>query len=621
MTALAIVPLAPLAATGVIAAFGRKLPARGGWLTVVGTLVAAVALPFFYGAPIDAGIDWFSVGAWHFTLSLHLDGLGWWMATLVAWVSLAVNVYAVRYIEPEEGRARFHAWMAFFVASMLTLVLAGSLLLLFLAWEAVGLASFALIAQRNHEPEARRAALKALLMTRLGDFGLLLGWLLALHLTGTTNIAALLSAAQAGGLPGWAPLLLAMLFLAAAIGKSAQLPMTAWLPDAMLGPTPVSALIHSATMVAAGVYLVLRLFPLFQVAPHALDVVLWIGGVTAVFAAIAATAQADLKRVLAWSTVSQLGEMFLAIGLAAPIAASLHLTTHAAFKACLFLGAGIVERATGSHELKELGGLYRRLPWTTVAFTIAAFALAGLPPFAGYWSEEKILEAAVAKQAGWGIVLLILIALAGVYIGRATMTTFGSRREAAQGGAPQRLWIMRLPMLALAAAAAGLGWVVEQPVTGLLPWPEPARASEWWWTAGAIAASIAGLGFGAWRVRREPLPAFGAWAGTLSESVHWLADGAAGAARAAGAASNMLERGFDRAAYGAAQAASMLAVAVRIGEDRGVWIANDRFAWSLGEAGSRLRRLESGKVFLYSAGVFGWTMLASVTIALVVWLA
>lgn len=644
MTALAVVPLAPLVAAALIAVFGRRLPACGGWIGVLGTLIAAVALLSFHGATGSVGIEWFGVGPWHFTLSLRLDGLGGWLATLVAWVSLAVNVYAVRYAADEDGRARFHAWMAFFVGSMLTLLLAGSLLLLFLAWEGVGLASFALIAQRRREPEARRAALQALLMTRIGDFGLLLGWLLTLHLVGTTDIATLLDAVEAAQLPAWAPFTLAMLFLAAALGKSAQLPFTAWLPQAMVGPTPVSALIHSATMVAAGVYLVLRLFPLFEAAPPALDVVLWVGGVTAVLAALAATAQADLKRVLAWSTVSQLGEMFMAIGAAAPIAATLHLTTHAAFKACLFLGAGIAEKAAGSHELARLGGLYRRLPWTAAAFAVAACALAGVPPFAGYWSEEGILAALEEKQTGWAIVLLGVIALAGVYIARAAIGTFGPWREAERLEGPKPSWLMQLPMLALAGAAATLG-VLIGPAARVLPWPESVPASEWGWTAAAIAASVAGLSVGVWRIRRQPVPALGAWASALSQALQTSAVAVAGAVRRAGRICAVLEGridgaavaaveamrstgrtcaaiedGVDRLARASARATLSLAAVVRHGEDDGFWVGNDRFARALDAAGASTTRLESGKIFLYSAGVFAWALFAAIGVALFAWL-
>ncbi|HET6906952.1 MAG TPA: NADH-quinone oxidoreductase subunit L [Rhodanobacteraceae bacterium] len=619
MTALALVPLAPFVAALLILAFGNRLPARGGWLAVLGTLIAAIALPFFHDAKIDAGIEWFTLGPWHFTLSLHLDRLSWWVATVVAWVTLAVNFYAVRYMQTENGRVRFHAWMAFFAASMLTLVLAGSLLLLFLAWEGVSLASFALIAQRHEESDARRAALKALLMTRFGDFGLLLGWLLALHFIGTTDIAALLGAVHAGRLPQGVPLLLAMLFLAAAVGKSAQLPLTAWLPDAMAGPTPVSALIHSATMVAAGVYLVTRLFPLFAAAPPALDVVLWIGGITAVFAALAATAQADLKRILAWSTVSQLGEMFIALGLRAPIAATFHLTTHAVFKACLFLGAGVVERATNSHELDRLGGLYRRLPWATAAFIAAALALSGLPPFSGYWSEERILEAAVAAHTGWAIVLLVLIALAGIYIGRAAMATFGPWREMRNDDASRKPWIMLVPTLALAIAALALGGSLKNPVSHVLLFAESSAPPAWWWQAGAIVASVAGLAFGAWRTRRGPVPAFGGWAGVLGTSVQRIADAAARTGDSLGAASRTLEHVLDRLAQAVVAAAWSLARGARTAEDRGLSVGNDRLAWALGAAGARLRPLESGKVFLYTAGVFGWTLLAGIVITLIVW--
>ncbi len=327
-------------------------------------------------------------------MGLRLDGIAYAAALLVAGISLPVLVYSTAYTAGEEGVPRFFAGMSFFVGAMLTLVLADSLLLLYAAWEWVGLASWLLIGFRFREEEARRAARKAFLVTRIGDSGFLLAWLLVLTTFGSTDLGALLTAAG-DGMPDGLGTLLPLLFFFAAVGKSAQLPLSAWLPPAMAGPTPVSALIHSATMVAAGVFLVLRLWPLFAASPAALQVILWIGGVTALLAALAATVQYDLKRVLAWSTISQLGEMMLALGLGAPLAAAWHLGTHAAFKSTLFLAAGAVEHGGGGRDLRCMGGLAKRLPWSAVAFAVAAVALAGIPPFSGFWSEDAILAAAV----------------------------------------------------------------------------------------------------------------------------------------------------------------------------------------------------------------------------------
>jgi NADH-quinone oxidoreductase subunit L len=256
------------------------------------------------------------------------------------------------------------------------------------------------------------------------------------------------------------------------------------------------------------------------------------------------------------------------------------------------------------------------MPWTTAAFVIAALTLAGLPPFSGYWSEKHILEAAVTKQPGWAIVLLVLITLAGVYIGRAAMATFGLWRKTEQSAKVQISWIMLAPLGALAAAAAAFGWLVEQPVASVLPWPTLTHSGRWWWTAGAIAASITGLSLGAWRVRRRPVPAFGTWARALGQTVHSVTAMVSRTIRSASMACGTLEGGFDQFAYSIAKTALAMAEGTRIGEDRIIWIGNDRLAYTLNQAGARLGLLEGGKVSLYAASVFVWVLCASLMIAL-----
>lgn len=283
---LVLIPLAPLLAA-VLAPLVRR---AAGWIAVAGVGLAAVATLLIGGEPTAAAL-WFRAGELPLELGLRFDPLARWMAVLVAWVALPILVYSVGYLREESGGPRFFGWMSFFVAAMLGLVLSDTLVTMFVAWEGVGVASYALIGHRFGEERSRRAARKAFLLTRLGDFGFLLGWLWLLEWTGTTRIDGLLIVAPT--LPATVLGPIALLLLLAAVGKSAQLPLTAWLPDAMAGPTPVSALIHSATMVAAGVFLLLRLFPLFEAA-GALPVVLWSGGVTAVVAALVATGETDL---------------------------------------------------------------------------------------------------------------------------------------------------------------------------------------------------------------------------------------------------------------------------------------------------------------------------------------
>jgi NADH-quinone oxidoreductase subunit L len=544
----------------------------------------------------------------------------------------------------EEDLPRFFALMAFFAGAMLTLVLSSSLVLLFMAWEGVGLASFGLIGFWYDQDESRRAAQNAFLMTRLGDFGLLLGWLLALLVLGTTSIEALQSAARGSEIAPTTLTLLALFFFTAAVGKSAQLPLTAWLPDAMAGPTPVSALLHSATMVAAGVYLVLRVFPIFEAAPYALTVVLWTGAATALTAALVATVQYDLKRILAWSTVSQLGEMMMALGLGGPIAAAFHLTTHAVFKSSLFLCAGALDHATGSRDLRNWGGLWKTMPFTAGVFGASAFALAGFPPFAGFWSEEKILAAAQAHGMGWGLLMLALIFLAGVYIGRAGWAAFGDWPDAPAPNGERPAAVMLAPMLVLGLGALALGYAIKSPVEHVLGFAaEQHTLGLWRWAA--IAASALGLTAGVLRVRAAgPVPAFGGWPRGLVGLAHQLARVPAQIAMLIAARAKPLERGLDalaahlgrgavragqsaRRAEGGMDAGARWTGAVTLRTARATDTAErvgfahglDNAAYALRRAGRHLRELQTGQLPQYTFSLFVWVLFVGL-LALVLWL-
>jgi NADH-quinone oxidoreductase subunit L len=625
---LLLLPLAPLLASLIILVLGRAR--SSGWINLAGVVVALLVL-LLLGTPAPLHGEWFTVGGLHLTLGLSLDGLSRLMVWLVTGVGSLVSVYALAYMKEEQDQPRFFAAFAFFLSAMLTLVLSTSTLLLYGAWEGVGVASYLLIGFWYTRPEAVRAARRAFLLTRLGDLGLLLGWLLALRLTGSTDIPALLKAV--GTLPVSTVTLLALLFLAGAAGKSAQLPLTAWLPDAMAGPTPVSALLHSATMVAAGVYLLLRLEPLYAASPTALTAVAWLGGLTALFAALTATVQTDLKRVLAWSTVSQLGEMFLAFGLGAPLAATQHLTTHALFKSALFLTAGSVEHAAGTRELARLGGLARRIPWTAATFVAGGLTLAGLPPFGAFWSEDEILRGALRAGPGSAALLLVLIFLAGVYISRAAISTFwGPSRT---GGQTQAVPLgMRVPALLLAALGLGAGLLgpLVKSAVGFATGPALPPV----WVLASVLCSVAGLLFGGWRaIRVGAAPAFGRWAGwpglgleavthgggslafTLSRALDWtetrLDRGARGLGRAAtllAGSSAATERALDAGGRGLS-AMTLRASADTERAEQGFSVSGTLLARSIGTLGDRARGLETGKIYLYTLALFAAVLLGA----------
>ncbi|HXV84602.1 MAG TPA: NADH-quinone oxidoreductase subunit L [Candidatus Binatia bacterium] len=627
--------LAPLIAAFIPLLLAPKVQAGVAFLTLLAAAVSFLSLLLLTGASPALQFSWLKTAGFNLTIGLRLDGLSWLMALLVTGISLLVSIYAIGDMADETSRPRFFATLSFFVSAMLALVLADSFILLFAAWEAVGVASFLLIGFWYRQEAARRAAFKAFVMTRCGDVGLLLGWLLALLLVGSTEIDALLRAADRGTIPAAMLTLLSLLFFAGAAGKSAQFPLTTWLPDAMVGPTPVSALIHSATMVAAGVYLILRLFPLFAAAPHMLVVVLTIGILTAFLAAVIAAGQRDVKRVLAWSTASQLGEMMFAAGLGNPLGAAFHLGTHAAFKSTLFLAAGAIDHGAGRRDLNRLGQLTTKMPVTTLVFCAGALALAGIPPFSGFWSEEAILAQAIATSPLLGLLLIALVFLAGVYVSRAVFAALFAwpGTVAPKGRDPGAA--MTWSMVLLSIIALGLGWALAGRLEWLLQVPSSGEVG-WSWRFAVISAAVTGLGFGAWRVwRYGPVPVWGALSSRLETATHaaatapaqfvlacanklarieqWLDRGARVLANAVFTSAKGEERAEARLdVMGRKLALKTIGIAetIDLTETQGFSANVDHIAGLLGLAGDRLRVLQSGKVYLYTLGVFLWILSA-----------
>ena len=440
-----LIPLLPLLSFlvvvfGLIAGPARQRdPRLAGYVVIAGIsgsffLAILAFLTSLEGVRLDSRLSWFRLGSTHFELGVLLDPLTAVMLLVVTVVSLLVQVYSQGYMHADPGYRRYFAFMALFTFSMLGLVLADNFLQLYVFWELVGLCSYLLIGFWYQRPAAAAAAKKAFITTRLGDLGLLIGILLLFSHTGSFAFDAVEQAVESGALGGELLTVTMLLVFAGAVGKSAQFPLHVWLPDAMEGPTPVSALIHAATMVAAGVYLVARAFPLFAASQTALLVVAGLGAFTALFAASHALVARDVKRVLAYSTISQLGYMMLGLGLGAYAAGVFHLFNHAFFKALLFLAAGSVIHATEEQDLLRLGGLLRRMPWTALTFLVGALALAGIFPFSGFWSKDEILAA--ARASPYPVLFWLAFAttiLTAFYVCRAWLLTFWDRREAEQG--------------------------------------------------------------------------------------------------------------------------------------------------------------------------------------------
>jgi len=516
-----LVPLAPLAGAIVAGLFGGVIGRA--WshrvaIAGVGVAFAASCVIFYQvlgGANVEGTVyTWLVSGGVRFEIGFLIDRLTALMMVVVTFVSLMVHVYTIGYMADDPGYQRFFAYIALFTFSMLMLVMANNFLQLFFGWEAVGLVSYLLIGFWYKRPTATYANLKAFLVNRVGDFGFILGVGLVLASFGSLDYATVFAAAPGATgrtieiLPGaqWAVLtVICICLFVGAMGKSAQFPLHVWLPDSMEGPTPISALIHAATMVTAGIFMVARMSPLFELSDTALSFVLVIGAITSFFMALIALVQYDIKRVVAYSTLSHLGYMTMALGASAYSAAMFHLMTHAFFKAVLFLGAGsVIVALHHEQDMRRMGGLRKYMPITYATVLIGALANAGFPPFAGFFSKDSIIEALhAAARPGAG--LAYVLAMAGVFVGalysfRLVFFAFhGKERfDSAPGahgrdaghddhghhGAPRESpWVITAPLVLLAIPSICAGWTIGTVLYGSFFGSAIVVATEHGWIA------------------------------------------------------------------------------------------------------------------------------------------
>jgi NADH-quinone oxidoreductase subunit L len=475
-----LVPLLPLVAYVFLLVLGRKAPE--GIVSGVSVLLTFISFVISTGIVFSIGLTpagnetyvfhWLTVGKDSFTVGFQVNHLNALMMFVVTLVSTLVLLFSKGYMHQDERFPVYYQYMNLFIFSMLGLVISPNLLQLYIFWEMVGLCSYLLIGFWYYKPEAAQAAKKSFIVTRIGDVGLFVGIILLFLAGGSFDYDNIFHAATSGALSlpwissGHLVTLSAILVFLGAVGKSAQFPLHIWLPDAMEGPTPVSALIHAATMVAAGVYLVARTFPLFAASQTALATVAWIGGITALLAALIALTQRDIKRVIAYSTISQLGYMMMALGVGAYAYSMFHLMTHAFFKALLFLAAGSVIHALGTQDIFEMGGLHKKMPITSYTFLAGALSLAGIVPFAGFWSKDDILG--VTLESGHFVLYwfgLIAAFCTAFYIFRVFFLTFTGKPKdeatfahAHEGGSAMTVPLVVLGVLATIAGFFNTPW-------------------------------------------------------------------------------------------------------------------------------------------------------------------
>ncbi len=504
-----VVPLAPLFGALVSGLLCMKISNRAAHTVTIACMVISTAAAAMVFSDVREGhtfngalYTWLVSGTTHYEIGFLIDQLSATMMVIVTFVSLMVHIYTIGYMADDPGYNRFFSYISLFTFSMLMLVMSNNFLQLFFGWEAVGLVSYLLIGFWYTRPTAIYANLKAFLVNRVGDFGFLLGIALVLMYFGTLDYQSVFDNAKAGALaantiellPGqaWSLItVICILLFVGAMGKSAQFPLHVWLPDSMEGPTPISALIHAATMVTAGIFMVARMSPLFELSQTALSFVMVIGAITCFFMALIATVQYDIKRVVAYSTLSQLGYMTMALGASAYSVAIFHLMTHAFFKAVLFLGAGSVIIAMHhEQDMRKMGGLRKYLPITYLTMLIGALANAGFPPFAGFFSKDSIVEAVHEAHAAGvpGALFAYLAALGGVFVGgfysfrlvffafhgKERFDTHAHAAPHGHGGAHgkhnhvphESPWVVTLPLILLAIPSVCAGWVIGDFVYG-----------------------------------------------------------------------------------------------------------------------------------------------------------
>jgi NADH-quinone oxidoreductase subunit L len=543
-----LIPAIPAAAFAFLLLFGKYLP-RGGDFIAIGAIAASFVLFFpvlidfldnAHGTefvPAEKTWEWVQFGEFEIRLGFFVDQISIVMLAVVSFVALLVQIYSVGYMRGDPKYGWYFTCMSLFAASMLTLVLADNLLLLYAAWEGVGFCSFLLIGFWWERRSAAEAAKKAFITTRIGDVGFLIGILLLWTQAGTFDITDIIAKAEEGafndadiggiGLSGNEYLTIAVLFLfAGAVGKSGQFPLHVWLPDAMEGPTPVSALIHAATMVVAGVYMVARMFPLFVLADDiALDVVLTLGMITVFLSATLGLVANDIKRVIAYSTLNSLGLMFVALGSDSVTAAMLYLFVHGFFKALLFLAAGSVIHATEKQELPELGGLATKMPITACVFAIGALSMVGIFPLSGFWAKDEVLHAVDAHRSlALYILTLVSVFITGLYITRLFVRTFlfDSRDRHSWEHAHDAEPLMTWPLIPLAILTVISGFVVFDGVGEALGFPggfgqfvffEEPEEFDFAWDVAILSAAFGGagilVGWYLWSNNAEPAQRMG----------------------------------------------------------------------------------------------------------------
>ena len=519
MGLLTLIVLLPLAGFLVNGLLGNRL--GKGFVSAVGcgmpAIAFAVTIKCFLDlqgggwAPLaETAYVWSMVGPDTFEVAFWFDRLTAVMALIVTGVGTLIHIYSTGYMHEDKSYARYFAYLNLFLFFMLLLVLGKSLLVLFVGWEGVGLASYLLIGFWFGDMEKAAAGKKAFIVNRIGDAGFLLGMFVIYSALGTLDMPRINAAFMGATAPAVSASLVGILLFIGATGKSAQIPLYVWLPDAMAGPTPVSALIHAATMVTAGVYLVARMSGIYLHAPEASTVIAAVGALTALMAATIAVAQDDIKKVLAYSTVSQLGFMFVALGVGAYGVAVFHVYTHAFFKACLFLGAGsVIHAMSGEQDIKKMGGLAKKIPVTFLTFAVATAAIAGIPPLAGFFSKDEILWFALASDKGGSALLLAVMAftalLTAFYMFRLLwLTFFGKPRMSKEvehhvhESPPSMTGV--LLVLALLSAVGGF-LSIPHFLEPMLPLPgtrHEMHAFHYWVVGGSIAIAAIGLAAAAW---------------------------------------------------------------------------------------------------------------------------
>ena len=524
-----LIPVFSFAAAPLIVIFGQRLPGKGAFLAILaiaaGFLMFWVVLAGFLDASSstdkciisdETGAltcnyerTWFHAGlpgledSVELTWGIIIDPLTIAMLGLVTFVALMVQIYSLGYMRGDPRFGLYYAFHALFAASMLTLVLADNFLLLYVAWELVGLCSYLLIGFWHERPAAKEAAKKAFIVTRIGDVGLLVGILLLWREVDSFSMSAAFAAAQGGEMSHGIVTTAAILLFLGAMGKSAQFPFHVWLPDAMEGPTPVSALIHAATMVAAGVYLVARAFPIFEASGDALLVVAIVGLITALIGSTIALVATDLKRILAYSTISHLGLMMLSLGAFGYAAAIFHLMAHGFAKALLFLGAGSVMHSTEAQDVRDMGGLRRVMPLTAFLFSLGALSLGGIPILAGFWSKDEILIAVNEHRNPVFIVLaLVAVLFSALYMARAMFLVFFGRSRRRHRRVHDAPLSMAWPMVLLGVLAGGFGllsfnWPGSYDGVGTFLFFQEGEGFHfnWWLGVLSIILSLGAFGF------------------------------------------------------------------------------------------------------------------------------